>query len=201
VPLELPRILPDDWKGGFALLWIVFVPLLVPRQHRRGDHRAAPMASAVFRGKVHVGYSAADRRGLERGGSGSVVGDTTTTMMWIDGVDPASVLDAYVGRRGGDRFLRLLRREAAARLLADREGRCPPGVRSTGRAWGIVAAILVAAIVANVVANLDFNQVLDHFPVIGAAVWVAILARAGSASPTGRCCPERFRARSSCCRW
>src|SRR5688572_21053141 len=25
VPLELPRILPDDWKGGFMLLWMVFV--------------------------------------------------------------------------------------------------------------------------------------------------------------------------------
>jgi hypothetical protein len=48
---------------------------------------------------------------------------------------------------------------------------------------GIVAAILVAAIAANVVANLHFVQVLDHFPVIGVAVWVAILATAPIRSP------------------
>jgi hypothetical protein len=43
---------------------------------------------------------------------------------------------------------------------------------------GIVAFILVAAILANVIANLRFPAVLDHFPVIGAAVWVAILLSA-----------------------
>ena len=36
------------------------------------------------------------RRRLQRGGSGSVVGDTTTTMMWIDGVSPLTVVEAYV---------------------------------------------------------------------------------------------------------
>src|SRR5258705_7817091 len=25
VPIVLPRILPDDWKGGFMLLWMIFV--------------------------------------------------------------------------------------------------------------------------------------------------------------------------------
>jgi len=30
------------------------------------------------------------------GGSGSVVGDTTTTLMWIDGVSPLAVLHAFV---------------------------------------------------------------------------------------------------------
>ena len=32
------------------------------------------------------------------GGSGSVVGDTTTTMMWIDGVSPLDVFHGYVER-------------------------------------------------------------------------------------------------------
>jgi hypothetical protein len=40
---------------------------------------------------------------------------------------------------------------------------------------GIVAFILVAAIVANVVMNVKFPWLADYFPVIGAAVWVAIL--------------------------
>ena len=54
------------------------------------------MAHTVFRGKVHIGYLAAIVAASNAGGSGSVVGDTTTTMMWIAGVGPLSVLHAYV---------------------------------------------------------------------------------------------------------
>ena len=54
------------------------------------------MAHTVFRGKVHIGYLAAVVAASNAGGSGSVVGDTTTTMMWIGGVSPIAVLHAYV---------------------------------------------------------------------------------------------------------
>ncbi len=37
------------------------------------------------------------------GGSGSVVGDTTTTMMWIDGVSALNVLHAFIA--AGSAFL------------------------------------------------------------------------------------------------
>src|SRR5690606_25576695 len=50
----------------------------------------------VFKNKVHIGYIAAIVAASNAGGSGSVVGDTTTTMMWIDGVSPLSVIHAYV---------------------------------------------------------------------------------------------------------
>src|SRR5437773_11912291 len=56
----------------------------------------ATSAAAVFHRKVHIGYSAAIVAASNAGGAGSVVGDTTTTMMWIDGVSPLAVLDAYV---------------------------------------------------------------------------------------------------------
>ena len=39
----------------------------------------------------------------------------------------------------------------------------------------IVALILAAAIVANVVVNVQFPEIADRFPFIGAAVWVALL--------------------------
>ena len=45
---------------------------------------------------MHIGYLAAIVAASNAGGSGSVVGDTTTTMMWIDGVSPLSVLEAFV---------------------------------------------------------------------------------------------------------
>ena len=65
------------------------------------DNIAAAMiggtvAATVFRRKVHIGYIAAMVAASNAGGSGSVVGDTTTTMMWIDGVSPLDVLHAYV---------------------------------------------------------------------------------------------------------
>jgi hypothetical protein len=51
----------------------------------------------------------------------------------------------------------------------------PAGVRVDWVRLGVVAFILVVAIVANVTANLRFPQILDHVPVIGLAVWFAIL--------------------------
>ena len=54
------------------------------------------MAHQLFRAKVHIGYLAAIVAASNAGGSGSVIGDTTTTMMWLAGVSPLAVLEAYV---------------------------------------------------------------------------------------------------------
>ena len=45
---------------------------------------------------MHIGYIAGIVAASNAGGSGSVVGDTTTTMMWIDGVSPFDVVAAYI---------------------------------------------------------------------------------------------------------
>src|SRR5213076_894919 len=95
VPVELPRILPDDWKGGFLLLVMVFV-LSSFLDNIAAALIGGTMAAGVFRGKVHIGYLAAIVAASNAGGSGSVVGDTTTTMMWIAGVSPLSVFEAYI---------------------------------------------------------------------------------------------------------
>jgi Na+/H+ antiporter NhaD/arsenite permease-like protein len=175
-PLELPRILPDDWKGGFMLLWMVFV-LSSFLDNIAAAIIGGTMAKAVFRGKVHIGYLAAIVAASNAGGSGSVVGDTTTTMMWIDGVNPLNVLDAYIAA-GTATFIygyfAARQQHAYSPIMKD----MPRGTRVDWPRVAIVAAILIAAIVANVVANLYFNQALDRFPVIGVAVWVAILATA-----------------------
>jgi Na+/H+ antiporter NhaD/arsenite permease-like protein len=94
VPKLLPKILPHDWKGPFLLLAFVFILSSFL------DNIAAAMiggsiAHVVFRGKVHIGYIAAIVASSNAGGSGSVLGDTTTTMMWIDGVDPLDVIHVY----------------------------------------------------------------------------------------------------------
>ena len=152
------------------------------------------MAAGVFRKKVHIGYLAAIVACSNAGGAGSVVGDTTTTMMWIDGVSPIAVLDAYVAAVRRAARVRDPRRHPAAALRADHQGRDGRAPRRLDAPRASSASILLAAIGANVVANLHFPAVLDHFPVIGAAVWVAILAhRARRAGPTGSLLPEAFK--------
>src|SRR4029450_1706993 len=95
LPKVLPRFLPDDWKGAFLLLVMVFV-LSSFLDNIAAALIGGAMAHTVFDKKVHIGYLAAIVAASNAGGSGSVVGDTTTTMMWIDGVSPLAVLDAYV---------------------------------------------------------------------------------------------------------
>ncbi|HOV11341.1 MAG TPA: hypothetical protein PLL90_06230 [Bacteroidales bacterium] len=95
VPDIVPKYLPKSWMGPFILL--VFVCVISSFL----DNIAAALiggtiALVVFKNKVHVGFIAAIVAASNAGGSGSVVGDTTTTMMWIDGVDPLNVVHAYV---------------------------------------------------------------------------------------------------------
>ncbi len=173
VPAKLPHFLPDDWKGGLVLLIMIFV-LSSFLDNIAAALIGGTIARAVFRGKVHIGYLAAIVAASNAGGSGSVVGDTTTTMMWIDGVNPLQVLEAYVAA-------------GVAMLVfgvpaAIQQQRYAP-ITKESRAgividWArvfIVALILVTAIVVNVVVNVRFSDVSDAFPFIGASVWVALL--------------------------
>ena len=95
VPEILPNYLPDDWKGGFVLLVMVFVLSSFL------DNIAAAMiggtiALHVFNKRLDIAYLAAIVAASNAGGSGSVVGDTTTTMMWIAGVPAVDVVHAYI---------------------------------------------------------------------------------------------------------
>jgi Na+/H+ antiporter NhaD/arsenite permease-like protein len=191
VPEVLPHYLPDDWKGGFLLLVIVFV-LSSFLDNIAAALIGGTMAAGVFRKKVHIGYLAAIVACSNAGGAGSVVGDTTTTMMWIDGVSPIAVLDAYVA--AGVALV------VCAIPAAIQQQRYAPITKDArvehGVDWmriAIVAAILLAAIGANVLANLRFPAVLDHFPVIGAAVWVAILLTAFIRRPDWGLLPDAFK--------
>ncbi|HYC37801.1 MAG TPA: citrate transporter [Usitatibacter sp.] len=191
VPGELPAVLPDDWKGGFVLLWIVFV-LSSFLDNIAAAIIGATLASAVFRKRVHIGYLAAIVAASNAGGSGSVVGDTTTTMMWIEGVSPLAVLDAYVAAFVATAFF--------AFFAAKQQHAYQPIVKDSAASnrvdWvrlGIVFWILVAAIGANVFANLYFKRALDVFPVIGAAVWVALLVAAPIRQPDWKLLPAAFK--------
>ena len=174
-PLALPRLLPDDWKGCFALLVIVFV-LSAFLDNIAGALIGGAMAHSLFK-KVHIGYLAAIVAASNAGGSGSVVGDTTTTMMWIDGVSPLDVLHAYSAA--------IVALFVSGLIAAFQQHRHSPIMKDVRHQpdldWvrlGIVIAMLAAAIAANVAINLRAPELADRFPFIGVAVWIVILISA-----------------------
>ena len=114
----MPRVLPDDWKGCFVLLAIVFV-LSSFLDNIAAALIGGAMAHTVFRAKVHIGYLAAIVAASNAGGAGSVIGDTTTTMMWIAGISPIEVLEAFIAAERGARDLRHSGVAPAAALRAD----------------------------------------------------------------------------------
>jgi Na+/H+ antiporter NhaD/arsenite permease-like protein len=173
VPVILPKYLPDDWKGGFLMLVMVFV-LSSFLDNIAAALIGGAMAHQLFKAKVHVGYLAAIVAASNAGGSGSVVGDTTTTMMWIDGISPLVVLDAYVAA--------VVALVIVAYFAAKQQHAYSPIIKNahghTHVDWGrifIVALMLVFAVGTNVTVNLKFTDLADHFPFIGVAVWVAII--------------------------
>lgn len=161
VPELLPKFLPDDWKGGFVLLVLVFVMSAFL------DNIAAAMiggtiAAHVFKQKLDIGFIAAIVAVSNAGGAGSVVGDTTTTMMWIAGIPAFEVLHAYIAAVPALLFVGVMaarQQHALQPIQADIEG----DHRVQTNRLIAVLLILVGAVAANVV--LDF-------PAVG--VWIAI---------------------------
>ncbi len=162
IPDILPKYLPDDWKGPFLLLVFVFIMSAFL------DNIAAALiggaiAHVVFKNKVHIGYLAAIVAASNAGGAGSVVGDTTTTMMWIDGVSAfdvvhafiaaiiAFMLFAWIGSRQQDRYQPIQKDET-------------PGIKIDWMRILTVGLILIGAIVSNI---------LYDMPALG--VWIAIV--------------------------
>jgi len=187
VPKVLPRFLPDDWKGCFVLLVMVFV-LSAFLDNIAAALIGGAIAHTVFRGKVHIGYLAAIVAASNAGGAGSVVGDTTTTMMWIDGVSPLRVLDAYVAAVVALFVCGIpaaLQQHKHKPIMKDE----PRGTHVDWARVGIVVFMLVLAIGANVTMNIKFPWVADYFPVIGAAVWVAIVLSIPVRKPDWRVVP------------
>ncbi len=191
VPDEMPALLPEDWKGGVVLLALVFV-LSSFLDNIAAALIGGTVARHVFQGKVHIGYLAGIVAASNAGGSGSVVGDTTTTMMWIAGVSPLSVLKAYVAA-----FAAFLIFAVPASMQQHRFSpivkKPPTGLRIDATRVFIVAAILIAALLANVTANLKFPALLDAVPVLGLAVWAVILVTAPLRQPDWTVMPETFK--------
>ena len=191
LPRLLPKYLPDDWKGGFVLLLMVFV-LSAFLDNIAAALIGGTLSHTVFRARVHIGYLAAIVAAANAGGAGSVVGDTTTTMMWIDGVDPLDVLHAYVA--AGTAML------VVGIPAAMQQQRWSPILKYQSADlqvdWlrvGVALWILALAITVNVLVNLNHPEWSDRFPILGATVWLAILLAIPLRSPDWRQIPGALR--------
>jgi Na+/H+ antiporter NhaD/arsenite permease-like protein len=188
---KLPHLLPDDWKGGFVLLIGVFV------MSGFLDNIAAAMiggtmAAGLYKRRVHIGFLAAIVAASNAGGAGSVVGDTTTTMMWIAGANPLWVLEAYAGGLAAMLIFGVLaaRQQHAYQPIQkdDTQGARVESVRLV-----VVALVLLAAIAANVASNLYAPALLAQLPVIGIAVVLALVVLAPLSQPNWSLLPGAFK--------
>ena len=174
IPILVPKILPDDWKGGFCLLGLIFICSAFL------DNIAAAMiggtiATTVFRGQVTTGYVAALVAASNAGGAGSVIGDTTTTMMWISGISPMEVLPAYIGAVPAFCFFAFFaskQQHAYHPIMAD-----PPKEHHKFEKvyLKIVGVILLLAVTTNLLINEKYKEYANTLPWIGLAVWLGIL--------------------------
>ena len=188
IPEILPRFLPAGWPGGFVLLVMIFV-LSSFLDNIAAALIGGTVAAGVYRYRVHVGYLAAIVAASNAGGAGSVVGDTTTTMMWISGVAPVDVLHAYVAA-GVALVVFGIPAAMQQQRFAEVVREVPVGVRVDWGRVGIVAAILSAAVATNVFINMNFKAAADVFPFLGVAVWVAIFATARVRRPEWGLLPD-----------
>ena len=162
VPDLLPKFLKPGWGGAFMLLVMICV-LSSFLDNIAAALIGGTIALVVFKGRVHIGYLAAIVASSNAGGAGSVIGDTTTTLMWIDGVPAFNVLHAYVAVIPAMIVLGI-----PASIMQNRYqpilNHVPAGTQIDFRKILVVAMILVGAIITNI--TLDF-------PAVG--VWAGIL--------------------------
>jgi Na+/H+ antiporter NhaD/arsenite permease-like protein len=191
VPVLLPKYLPDGWKGGFVLLGIVWI-LSSFLDNIAGALIGGAMAHQLFRAKVHVGYIAAIVAASNAGGAWSVLGDTTTTMMWIAGVSPTRVFEAIIGA-----VVALFIFGIPAAIQQHKHSpilqRAHQHTHVDRMRIGIVGLILALALVTNVTVNARFPEYADQFPFIGVAVWLAILLSIPARRPDWEVLPESFK--------
>ena len=177
---HLPNLLPDDWTGGLALLAIVFV-MSAFLDNIAAAVLGGVMARHLYQGRVSIGFLAAIVGSANAGGAGSVIGDTTTTLMWLSGISPLTVLPAFIAALAAFAVIGPLGARAQHRhqpILADDQ----PGHPLQWRRIWIVAFILLTAVAANVLATA-LSEGEETAPWLGMALWVAILLTSLVARP------------------
>jgi Na+/H+ antiporter NhaD/arsenite permease-like protein len=180
LPDHLPNLLPDGWTGGLVLLGMVFV-LSAFLDNIAAAVLGGVMARHVYERRVSVGFLAAIVAASNAGGAGSVIGDTTTTIMWLHGISPLAVLPAYIASVTAFLIFAPLGALAQHRHQTILAHDLPGHPLQRRRIW-IVIAILASAVAANILANL-FSAGEESAPWMGMALWAAILVTSRISAP------------------
>lgn len=177
---HLPTVLPDGFAGSVALLGVIFV-LAAFLDNIAAAVLGGVMARHLYKGRVTVAFIAAIVASSNAGGAGSVIGDTTTTIMWLQGVSALTVLPAYVAAVPAFAILAIFgaRAQHRSQPILDQD---EPGHPLEWRRIWIVAFILTAAVAANVLAT-SLSEGEETAPWLGMALWAAILATSLVARP------------------
>jgi len=177
---HLPNHLPDGWTGGLALLAAIFV-LAAFLDNIAAAVLGGVVARHVYKGRVAVGFLAAIVAASNAGGAGSVIGDTTTTLMWLKGVSPLLVLPAYIAAVPAFVIVGVFGARAQHRFEPMLDNDQPGHPLEWRRIW-IVGFILAVAVAANVAANILSGDD-ETAPWLGMALWAAILVTSLIAAP------------------
>ena len=143
------------------------------------------MARHVYRKGVTIGFQAAIVAAANAGGAGSVIGDTTTTMMWISGISPLELVPAFIGAIAAFAFFAPLATLQQQRLSPISRG-AGSDVRIDWVRVLVVLTILIAVVAVNVVGNTLFPGLEKTVPVLGICLWIAILATTAFRAPKWR---------------
>ncbi|KFB72579.1 MAG: citrate transporter [Candidatus Accumulibacter phosphatis] len=191
VPEVLPRLLPESWLGPFVLLAIIWL-LSSFLDNIAAALIGGTVAASVFKRRLHVGYLAAIVAASNAGGAWSVIGDTTTTMMWIAGVSPLDVTHAFLASAVAlvvSGIPAALQQHAHQPIVRNLQG----AQHVDWARVGIVGFMLGTAIGTNVTVNIRFPEAADHFPFLGVAVWVALLLAVPLRKPEWSLLPEAIK--------
>ena len=174
LPALLPRFLPRGARGCFTLLALVWL-LSGVLDNIAAAIVGATVAAGIFERRVHLGYLAAIVAAANAGGAGSVLGDTTTTMMWIDGVRPLAVLPAYIGSATALVVFGTVASLQQAKH-APIQARSLGNVDVDGRRLAIVVVALLVAVCTNVVTSATMGSRAGGFPFLASALWLVLIA-------------------------
>ncbi len=170
----LPRVLPRGARGCFTLLVLVWL-LSGVLNNIAAALVGATIAAGLFERRVHLGYLAAIVAAANAGGAGSVLGDTTTTIMWIDGTSPLALLPAYIGSASALAVFGTLASAQQAKHAAAIV-RAPGHLPIDGKRVAIVVAALMAAVATNVAATALLKSRAESFPFLAVSLWLVLLA-------------------------
>ena len=162
---KLEKHLPHTWLGPLLLLCAVFV-LSFFLDNIASAIIGVVVAKTLFNNKVTIGYLVAIVASSNAGGAGSVIGDTTSTILWLGGIHPFTVFKAIVPSLAAFAFF--------SYFCSKAQQAYQPIVKTEDSTRAPVDFTKIYIVVLCIVCIFTFN-VAYHLELAGLGLWVALL--------------------------